>query len=115
MSTKHKMRPAAIVAITVACALALTLGVCGIWAHYLAKRNEAIQLVTEGNPSDEQLLGFLQSSDRILLLNTLTLLEHRKTPAGRERAAKLLAHPDLYVWYCASLYLGAVGDQRSVP
>jgi hypothetical protein len=69
----------------------------------------------EGHPTVEQMLELLQHSDTIVLENTLTLFELSGNPAGRERAAQLLQHPDCYVSYCACLYLGAIGDQRSIP
>jgi len=69
----------------------------------------------EGHPSVEQMLHLLQRSDIIVLKNTLTLFEFSGDPAGRERAAELLKHTDRYVSYCACLYLGAIGDQRSIP
>ena len=100
---------------TIGSLLVLILAAVILWDYRLNKRVQAYQLITEGNPSDEQLLNFLKSNDQIILENTLRLLEHRKVLAGREPGIKLLTNPDLYIWYPASLYLGALGDQRSVP
>jgi hypothetical protein len=61
------------------------------------------------------MIGLLRYSDAIVLKNTLTQFEFSGSDAGRERAAELLRNPDSYVSYCASLYLGAIGDQRCVP
>jgi hypothetical protein len=107
--------PKSVVAAVGAMILLTTVGVVAIWSHILSRRVEAYDLVESRNASEEQLVSFLNSSDDILLDNALSALEFRKAPGGREQAAKLLAHPHLYVWYCASLYLGAIGDQRSVP
>ena len=83
--------------------------------HRLEKNYAAYELVIHGNPSEAELVGFLDSDYGILVLNTLTTLEHRKLAGGREKAANLLTSRDPRIWYAASLYLGAIGDQRSVP
>lgn len=96
-------------------ALLLGFGLWGWWIHVANKHVEAVNLVIQGNPTEEQLVSFLKSKDRILLSNTLTVLERRRVAGGKEMAANLLTHPDPYVWFGASLYLGSLGDQRSVP
>jgi len=53
--------------------------------------------------------------DTIVLNNTLNQFERSRSSAGGEGAAELLRHPDRYVSYSASLYLGAIGDPRSIP
>jgi hypothetical protein len=83
--------------------------------RHLENLNADRQLAMEGHPTPEQLVSLLGNSDKIVLNNALTQLEVSKNDVGRERAVELLHHPDLYVWYCSSLYLGAIGDQRSVP
>jgi hypothetical protein len=93
---------------------------CVLLAWWLAVRhledlNAAQHLAMEGHPTVEQMLHLLQYSDKTVLNNTLTQFERSKSPAGRERAAELLRHPDRYVSYSAGLYLGAIGDQRSIP
>ena len=90
--------------------LALWLG-----ARYLGNLNADRQLDTEGHPTVEQMLHLLGSSDTIVLNNTLTQFERSGSPAGKERAVELLRHTDRYVSYTASLYLGAIGDRRSIP
>ena len=109
MARKRKLVTIAVS--TVGCLLA-------VWwftARYFENRVAVLNAVMDGNPSIEQLVGFLDYSDAIILNNTLTRLEFARADAGRERAAVLLRHDNLYVWYCASLYLGAIGDQRSIP
>ena len=83
--------------------------------RHLETLNAARQLAMEGHPTVEQMLQLLQYSDTIILNNTLTQFEFSGNPAGRERAVDLLSHADRYVSYTASLYLGAIGDQRSIP
>lgn len=85
------------------------------WDHRLEKNNAAYELVTNGDPSEAELVGFLDSNYPILVSGTLTALEHRKLAGGREKAAKLLTSRDPHIWYVAALYLGAIGDQRTVP
>ncbi|HVM48379.1 MAG TPA: HEAT repeat domain-containing protein [Candidatus Acidoferrum sp.] len=94
--------------------------VCVVLAWWLAVRhledlNAAQHLAMEGHPTVEQMLHLLQYSDTIVLNNTLTQFERSRNPAGKERAAELLRHPDRYVSYSACLYLGAIGDERSIP
>lgn len=81
----------------------------------LEKLNAARQLAMYGHPTIEQMVDLLGYSDTIVINNTLTRFEFSGSDAGRERAVELLRHPDIYVWYCSSLYLGSIGDQRSVP
>jgi len=93
---------------------------CALLAWWLAIRyledlNAAQHLAMEGHPTVEQMLHLLQYSDTIVLNNTLTQFERSGSRAGTERAVELLRHPDRYVSYSASLYLGAIGDQRSIP
>src|SRR6059036_2806813 len=83
--------------------------------RHLEKLNTARQLAMEGHPTPQQLVSLLGYSDTIVLNNALTQLERSRSDVGRGRAVELLRHPDLYVWYCSSMYLGAIGDQRSVP
>ena len=83
--------------------------------RHLEKLNAARQLAMEGHPTPQQLVSLLGYSDTIVLNNALTQLERSRSDVGRGRAVELLRHPDLYVWYCSSMYLGAIGDQRSVP
>jgi HEAT repeat protein len=108
-------KPSVAAAIIAGSSLLLILATGALLNYSLNKRAETYRLVTEGKPTDEQLVSFLKSNDKIILSNALALLEHRKTSAGRELAVKLLTHPDPYVWHPASLYLAALGDQRSVP
>ena len=75
----------------------------------------ARELAMEGHPTPEQVVLLLGYTDTIVLNNTLTKLERSKSGIGRERAVELLGHSDLYVWHCASMYLGAIGDERSIP
>jgi hypothetical protein len=84
-------------------------------SRQLQKLNTARELAMEGHPTVEQMLALLDYSDTIVLNNTLTQFEHSGSDAGRERAVELLRHSDIYVSYCSALYLGSIGDQRSVP
>jgi hypothetical protein len=95
--------------------LAAVFGGLAYWAHRLEQKNAAYELVIHGNPSEAQLVDFLDSNYAVLVSNTLTALERRKLVGGREKAAKLLTSRDPQIWHPASLYLGAIGDQRSVP
>lgn len=83
--------------------------------HHLQKLLAARTLATEGHPRVEQMVQLLQSSDTIVINNALTRFERSGSDAGKERAAELLHHSDSYVWYCSSLYLGSIGDARSIP
>jgi len=76
---------------------------------------DTLDITQGGHATIEQLVSYLDYSNILVLKGALSELEFRRSDAGRERAAQLLQHRDLYVWYCASLYLGAIGDQRSVP
>jgi hypothetical protein len=93
--------------------LLLAFVVTGLYR--LQEQADALELVMSGNPTTEQLIKFLGSGNPTLLDNTLTILEQRKATGGRESAARLLKSDNLYVWFCASLYLGAIGDERSIP
>jgi hypothetical protein len=95
-------------------------GACVLLAWWLAVRHledlsAARHLAMEGHPTVEQMLHLLNYSDAIVLNNTLTQFERSGDPAGKDRAVELLRHPDRYVSYSACLYLGAIGDQRSIP
>lgn len=83
--------------------------------HVITQRAKNYTLLLEGQPTEEQLVNFLNSSDPLILGSSLTLLEHRRHAAGREGAVRLLTNPDPSVWYAAALYLGSLGDGRSVP
>ncbi|MDB6026194.1 MAG: hypothetical protein JWM68_2417 [Verrucomicrobiales bacterium] len=96
-------------------AILIAIGAAEWWVHRLQKRVDDIERVWEGKASDTELVNFLASNDKILLSNTLTELEHRRVVGGRDSAAKLLTDPDIHVWYCAGLYLGCLGDKRSIP
>jgi hypothetical protein len=85
------------------------------WDYRREKNTAAYELLIHGNPSEAELMGFLDSDYEILVSNTLSTLEHRKLAGGREKAANLLTSRDPHIWYVAALYLGAIGDQRSVP
>ncbi len=95
--------------------LAFVAGVLVLWDYRLEKNNVALEFVLHGNPSEAELVGFLDSGYEILVSNTLTTLEHRKLAGGREKAANLLTSRNGSIWYGAALYLGSLGDQRSVP
>lgn len=107
-----KRRPIAVVLIAVVGALFVAAWLVN---RHLQNLNAARQLAMEGHPTPEQLVSLLGYSDTIVLNNTLTQLEFSRNDIGRERAVELLLHSDPYVWYCSSMYLGAIGDQRSVP
>ena len=101
-------------------AVLVTLFACLLTAGWVVNRQlqklvAAQQLAMEGSPTVEQMVGLLDYSDAIVLKNTMTQLEHSGSDAGRERAVELLGHSDIYVSYCSALYLGSIGDQRSVP
>jgi hypothetical protein len=95
--------------------LAVVAGILRIWAYRLEKNNSEYELVVSGNASEAELVRFLDSGYDILVSDTLTQLERRKLTGGREKAAKLLASRNASIWYPAALYLGVLGDQRSVP
>jgi HEAT repeat protein len=101
--------------ILVGACIACVLLAARLVVRHLEALNAARQLAMEGHPTVEQMLQLLQYSDTIILNNTLTQFEFSGNPAGRERAVDLLNHSDRYVSYTASLYLGAIGDQRSIP
>ncbi len=110
MASKRKTIIIALISVVVVALAAAWLAV-----HRLEDLNAARKLAMEGRPTPEQMISLLDYSDTIVLNNTLTQLERSQNDIGRERAAELLLHSNLYTWYCASLYLGAIGDQRSVP
>jgi hypothetical protein len=110
MARKRKRLLAALVAIVACLFIAAWVTI-----RQLQKLNAARQLAMEGSPTVEQMVSLLDYSDTIVLRNTLTQLEHSGSEAGRERAVELLGHSDIYVSYGSALYLGSIGDHRSVP
>jgi hypothetical protein len=65
--------------------------------------------------SNEELLNYLNSGDTIVVNNTLTFIEAKKDPFAVEKARVLLKSKDDYTWLCASMYLGACGNDESIP
>jgi hypothetical protein len=57
----------------------------------------------------------LDSADGDVVRGTLFILEHRRSPAGREKALGLLKSEDDYIWFNAALYLSAISDANSIP
>ncbi len=62
-----------------------------------------------------QLARNLESTDTNVVRESLGVLRDYKNPIGADRAVRLLASPDDYVWLNAVLYLGAVGRAEAVP
>jgi len=101
--------------VSVLVVLAVVAGMLFLWGYRLERNNAALEMVLHGNPSEGELVQFLDSHYEILVSNTLTTLEHRRLVGGKEKAAKLLNSRNASIWYAAALYLGSLGDQRSIP
>ncbi len=65
--------------------------------------------------SSSTLVDNLSNRDSDLVRTSLSILKDRNDPAGRQEAAKLLASTDDYIWFNATLYLGAINDPQAVP
>lgn len=64
--------------------------------------------------TSHELVLNLDSSDTILIKESLSLLGQRHDPNGRENARKLIYHTNPHVARLAALYLGAIGDDAGV-
>ena len=69
----------------------------------------------DDNQSVESLVNKLDSSDRGDVFNGYHHLTKRANPAGVNKAIKHLNSDDEYIWLNATLYLGACGEEISVP
>jgi hypothetical protein len=87
-------------------------------ARYVYSRatDPSFRLLVRGTstPTDV-LLKNLESNDRDMVIDSLSILADKRDSSGREKARELLSSDDEYVWLNAALYLAAIGDDASIP
>ena len=88
------------------------------WGWNVATQTETGIVLLSGTPAllpSHRLALNLSSTDNDVVRESLAVLADRKDPVGIQGALPLLKSKDPYVWFNASLYLGAVKRTESVP
>ena len=85
----------------------------------LQRWNEMFEAITDRNASkllsNAELMDYLNSWNKDVVNNTLTVIEFKGDPFAVDKAKALLKSKDDYIWLGAASYLGACNERESVP
>jgi hypothetical protein len=76
---------------------------------------EAMDAVMDDSTDTGTLVAYLSHGEPMVVSNALSALEIRHAAEGREAARTLLGSEHEYVWLAATMYLGSLGEQESIP